>query len=72
MCSTRAIPLDVQGVLLPLCASGTCTVREAVIVASVLKRTSIPVLHSAAALLRLADMPYNGINSFFMRVRCVY
>lgn len=36
--------------------------------ASVLKRTSIPVLHSAAALLRLADMPYNGINSFFMRV----
>ena len=42
-----------QGLLLPLCASRTCTLREAVIFTSVLKRTSIPVLHSAAALLRM-------------------
>lgn len=43
-----------KGVLLPLCASGTCNLREAVILTSVIKRTSIPVLHSAAAMLRIA------------------
>lgn len=57
-----------QGLLLPLCASGTCTLREAVIVSSVLRRVSVPVLHSAAALLRLAEMPYSGTTSFFIRV----
>jgi hypothetical protein len=58
----------VQGLLLPLCASGSCTLREVVIFSSVLKRTSLPVLHSAAALLRLAQMPYCGTTSFFIRV----
>ena len=58
-----------QGFLLPLCASGTCTLREAVIVSSVLRRVSLPVLHSAAALARLASMAYSGVNSFFIRVR---
>jgi essential nuclear protein 1 len=57
-----------KGLLLPLCASGTCTLREAVIFTSVIKRSSIPVLHSAAALLRIAEMPYSGVNSFFIRV----
>ena len=57
-----------QGLLLPLCASGTCTLREAVIVSSVLRRVSVPVLHSAAALLRMAEMPYSGTTSFFIRV----
>jgi len=37
-------------------------------VSSVLKRVSLPVLHSAAALLRIADMAYSGTNSFFIRV----
>lgn len=50
-----------QGLLLPLCASGTCTLREAVILSSVLQRVSIPVLHSAAALARLANMAYSGL-----------
>lgn len=57
-----------KGILIPLCSSGTCTLREAVIVSSVLRRSSIPVLHSAAALLRLAELPYCGTTSFFMRV----
>lgn len=57
-----------KGLLLPLCASGNCTLREAVIFTSVLRRTSIPVLHSAAALLRISEMPYSGVNSFFIRV----
>ena len=57
-----------QGLLLPLCSTGSCTLREAVIFSSVLKRTSLPVLHSAAALLRVAQMPYCGTTSFFIRV----
>ena len=35
-----------KGLLLPLCASGTCNLREAVIFTSVIRRTSIPVLPS--------------------------
>lgn len=57
-----------KGILLPLCSSGNCTLREAVIITSVLRRSSIPVLHSAAAVLRIAEMPYSGVNSFFIRV----
>jgi essential nuclear protein 1 len=57
-----------KGILLPLCASRTCTLREAVILTSVLRRASLPALHSAAALLRLAGMEYCGTTSFFIRV----
>ncbi|GLC39592.1 hypothetical protein PLESTB_000809400 [Pleodorina starrii] len=57
-----------KGILLPLCQTRTCTLREAVILTSVLKRASLPVLHSAAALLRLAQLEYCGTTSFFMRV----
>lgn len=35
---------------------------------SIINRVSIPVVHSAAALLRLAEMPYSGTTSFFIRV----
>jgi essential nuclear protein 1 len=57
-----------KGVLLPLCAEGDCSLREAVILSSVLKRASLPALHSAAALLRLSKLPYCGTTSFFLRV----
>ena len=57
-----------KGFLLPLLESGTCSLREAVIIGSVLTRNSIPVLHSAAALLRIAEMDYSGANSLFLRV----
>ncbi|KAL7753889.1 snoRNA-binding rRNA-processing protein [Sorochytrium milnesiophthora] len=57
-----------KGILLPLCQSGTCTLREAAILSAVLTRVSIPVLHSSAALLKLAEMDYCGANSIFIRV----
>ena len=56
-----------KGLLLPLCESSTCTLREALIIGSVLVKTSIPMLHSSAALLKLAEMDYNGANSIFIR-----
>lgn len=57
-----------KGLLLPLCAAGNCSLREAVIFSSVISRASIPMLHAAAALLKLAEMEYSGTNSFFIRV----
>lgn len=57
-----------KGILLPLCESGTCTLREAIIVGSVVAKNSIPMLHSAATLLKLAEMDYNGANSIFLRI----
>ncbi|KAI9845034.1 MAG: snoRNA-binding rRNA-processing protein [Thelocarpon superellum] len=44
-----------KGFLFPL-VGRECTLREAHIVSSVLARVSVPVLHSAAALLRLCDI----------------
>jgi len=57
-----------KGILLPLCESGTCSLREAVIIGSVLSKTSIPVLHSAAVMLKIAEMDYTGANSIFLRI----
>ncbi|KAG8530093.1 uncharacterized protein KY384_005575 [Bacidia gigantensis] len=45
-----------KGFLFPLVGSTTCTLREAHVVSSVLARVSVPVLHSAAALLRLTEI----------------
>jgi len=45
-----------RGVIFPLVASGTCTLREATIISSVIIRVSIPVLHSASALYRLCEI----------------
>ncbi|KAK3318518.1 Bystin-domain-containing protein [Apodospora peruviana] len=45
-----------KGFLFPLAASGTCSLREAQIIAAVLTRVSIPVLHSAAAIKTLCDI----------------
>lgn len=48
--------------------SGHCTLREATIVGSVLSKVSIPVLHSSAAIMKIAEMEYSGANSLFLRV----
>ncbi|KAL5243055.1 hypothetical protein ACI65C_010465 [Semiaphis heraclei] len=57
-----------KGILIPLCESGTCTLREAIIIGSVIGKNSIPMLHSAAAILKLAEMEYNGATSIFLRI----
>jgi essential nuclear protein 1 len=57
-----------KGILLPIAESKTCSLKEAVILGSVISRITIPVLHAAAALLKLAEMEYSGTNSYFIRV----
>ncbi|KAJ7067932.1 Bystin-domain-containing protein [Mycena amicta] len=56
-----------KGIIFPMLDQG-CALKEAAIVASVLARTKIPVLHSSAAMLRIAEMDYSGPNSLFLRV----
>merc|ERR1719471_409283 len=57
-----------KGFLLPLCESGDCTLREAIIIRSVLARNSIPIMHSCAVMLKIAEMEYSGANSIFLRI----
>lgn len=57
-----------KGILLPLLESGTCTLREATIIGSVIANNSIPILHSSAAILKIAEMDYTGANSVFLRI----
>jgi len=56
-----------KGIVFPMLESG-CTLKEAAIIASVVAKKKVPVLHSAAALLRIAQMDYSGPNSLFIRV----
>lgn len=58
-----------RGIILPLCSTA-CSLKKAVVFASVVAKTSIPVLHSAVALMKLAEMDYSGVASLFIRVLC--
>ncbi|VAH54435.1 unnamed protein product [Triticum turgidum subsp. durum] len=55
-----------KGILLPLCQEGNCTLREAVIIGSIIQKVTIPPLHASAALMKLADLEYCGTTSFFL------
>ncbi|CAJ1812894.1 unnamed protein product [Sphenostylis stenocarpa] len=57
-----------KGILFPLCESCTCTLREAVIVGSIIEKVSIPPLHSSVALLKLSGMEYCGTTSYFIKL----
>lgn len=57
-----------KGILFPLCESQTCTLREAVIIGSIIEKVSIPPLHSSVALLKLARMNYCGTTSYFIKL----
>ncbi|XP_067638053.1 bystin isoform X2 [Eurosta solidaginis] len=56
-----------KGIILPLLEAGDCSLREAIIFGSVIARSSIPVLHSSACLLKICEMGYTGANSIFIR-----
>lgn len=72
-----------KGILLPVCEvnvknikkiqelinlkAGDCTLREATIISSVLSKVSVPVLHSSVAILKIAEMPYSGANSLYLK-----
>ena len=57
-----------KGIVLPLCEAGDCTLREAVIIGSVIGRNHIPIMHSCAAMLKIGEMDYSGANSVFLHI----
>lgn len=56
-----------KGFLLPLIDSH-CTVREAIIAASVLSKVSVPALHSSVALTQLVQREFRPATMVFIRV----
>jgi len=56
-----------KGIIFPLLDSG-CTLKEAAIIGSVLSKVKVPLVHSSAAIMRIANMDYAGPNSLFIRV----
>ncbi|KAL6651634.1 hypothetical protein ACP70R_010559 [Stipagrostis hirtigluma subsp. patula] len=57
-----------KGILLPLCRERNCTLREAVIIGSIIQKVSIPFLHASVALAKLAEMEYCGATSYFIKL----
>ncbi|OII71520.1 bystin family protein [Cryptosporidium andersoni] len=58
-----------KGILLPLAQDQTCTVKEAIIIGSILSKVSVPVLHAAAALIKLSQIkPWNSCQTHFMMI----
>ncbi|WVZ68633.1 hypothetical protein U9M48_017552 [Paspalum notatum var. saurae] len=55
-----------KGILLPLCQN--CTLREAVIIGSIIQKLSIPSVHPSVALVKLAEMEYCGTTSYFIKL----
>lgn len=55
-----------KGILFPLCEDVGCTLRQATIIGSVISKVSIPMLHSAAALLYIVQLPYTPSNSIII------
>merc|ERR1719335_1537992 len=55
-----------RGILLPLAAE-SCTLKEAVIVSSIISKISVPTLHSAAAMMKLCQQePWYGPTSVIL------
>lgn len=56
-----------KGIILPLCEdSAETTLREAVIISSIIKKSHVPLMHSAAAMLKIAEMPYGPARCVFL------
>ncbi|KAK7200648.1 bystin [Novymonas esmeraldas] len=57
-----------KGFLLPLALDEECTLREALVVASVLQRCHLPPVPTAVTLFKIAQQPFSGPCSVFLRV----
>eukprot|EP00796_Vickermania_ingenoplastis_P011649 gene11649-8032_t len=57
-----------KGFLLPLATDEECTLREALIIASILQRSHLPPVPTAVTLVKIAQQPFRGPCSVFLRV----
>ncbi|KAI0557799.1 Bystin [Gracilaria domingensis] len=55
-----------KGILFPVCEDRSCSLRQATIIGSIVRKVSIPMLHSAATMLYLSQLPYSPQVSLIM------
>lgn len=57
-----------KGFLLPLCAGGECSLREAMIVSSVLQKCHLHAIPTAVVIVKICEFGFNSPNVLFLRV----
>ncbi|EPY35279.1 essential nuclear protein 1 [Angomonas deanei] len=57
-----------KGFLLPLAADEECTLKESLVIASILQKSHLPPVPTAVTMVKLSQMPYSGPVSVFLRV----
>ncbi|CCW61747.1 unnamed protein product [Phytomonas sp. EM1] len=57
-----------KGFLLPLATDEECTLKEALIVASVLQRSHLPPVPTAVTIVKISQQPFSGPCAVFLRV----
>lgn len=57
-----------KGFLLPLATDEECTLREALVISSVLQRSHLPPVPTAVALVKISQQPFRGPCAVFLRV----
>ncbi|ORC91034.1 putative bystin [Trypanosoma theileri] len=57
-----------KGFILPLASDDECTLKEALVVASVLQRMHLPPVPTAVTIVKLAQQPFSGPRSVLLRV----
>lgn len=57
-----------KGFLLPLAQDEECTLREALVIASVLQKMHLPPVPTAVTIVKISQLPFSGPCSVFLRV----
>lgn len=57
-----------KGFLLPLASDEECTLREALVIASILQKSHLPPVPTAVSIVKIAQQPFSGPCSVFLRV----
>mgnify|MGYP001617264321 FL=1 len=57
-----------KGFLLPLCEEGECTLREALVIGSVLQKMHLPPVPTAVAIAKLTFLPFTSSTCVLLRV----
>jgi essential nuclear protein 1 len=60
-------PAFYKGLIIPLCEGGDCTLLESQIVCSAIKKSTLPAMHSSAALHLLCQMEYSTTTQLFIK-----
>jgi essential nuclear protein 1 len=57
----------IKGILLPLCELVDFSIKEASIFGSIVMKSSIPLAHASAAIVKICELGYSGPTSFILK-----